>query len=140
MAKGYVLIWGQLKGYTALNIFILFLHFFCICGTSYEAELTFHLAWPFHASKETQLPLPWPARPSPGKRHWVLVASASMAGHALAFSEDQGCHRGPACTGISGLDLELTADSSAGRRSEMEGNACLPIPLCLLRAQVHQQI
>lgn len=77
----------------------------------YEAELIFHcaLALPFghifHASKEMQRPLPWPARPSPGKRHWVLVASAAMAGHASAFSEYQGCHRGPSRTGNSGLDL-----------------------------------
>lgn len=74
-----------------------------------RAHLPLYLALPFgpifHASKETQLPLPWPARPRPGKRHWVLVASAAMAGHAFAFSAYQGCHRGPSCTRISGLDL-----------------------------------
>lgn len=108
VAKGCVLIGRQPKGYTTLNIFILFLHFFCICGISYLMRQSSSSTMPgpsLWTHLPCQLPPPWPARPSLGKRHWVLVAAAAMAGHAFTFSEYQGCHRGPSCTDISGLDL-----------------------------------
>ena len=97
MAGGICVDWGRPKGYTAMNIFYSFSSLFlCLWNLSpYETELIFHSSWTLpldpssvqakKCSTTTPTPLPHPTiacRTLSGARHWSLVASAAMAGHA----------------------------------------------------------